>query len=65
MQDPSPVGLRGIVPSLNTPFTADGVVDLDSVGRLVDWMVKAGSAGMLILAVRGLVAEFASAVGPP
>src|SRR6266702_2405036 len=53
MRDPCPVGLRGIVPSLNTPFTADDAVDLDSVRRLVDWTVKAGSAGMLILAVAG------------
>jgi dihydrodipicolinate synthase/N-acetylneuraminate lyase len=53
MQDPCPVGLRGIVPSLNTPFTADDAVDLASVRRLVDWTVEAGSAGMLILAVAG------------
>jgi hypothetical protein len=31
MQDPYPVGRRGIVPSLNTPFTADDAVDIDSV----------------------------------
>jgi hypothetical protein len=53
MQDPCPVGLRGIVPSLNTPFTADDAVDLASVRRLVDWTVEAGSVGMLILAVAG------------
>src|SRR5260370_148267 len=51
--DTWPVGLRGIVPSLNTPFTADDAVDLASVRRLVDWTVEAGSAGMLILAVAG------------
>lgn len=44
-------GLRGIVPSLNTPFQADGGIDADSLGRLVDHTVAAGCAGMLILAV--------------
>jgi 4-hydroxy-tetrahydrodipicolinate synthase len=53
MEDPCSVGLRGIVPSLNTPFTAEDAVDLDSVRRLVDWTVEAGAAGMLILAVAG------------
>jgi 4-hydroxy-tetrahydrodipicolinate synthase len=45
------VGLRGIVPSLNTPFAADGAVDLESTGRLVDATVAAGCVGMLVLAV--------------
>jgi len=53
MEDPCPVGIRGIVPSLNTPFTADDAVDLDSVRRLVDWTVASGAAGMLALAVAG------------
>src|SRR5258708_13032142 len=52
-KDPCPVGIRGIVPSLNTPFTADDAVDLDSVRRLVDWTVASGAAGMLVLAVAG------------
>lgn len=46
-----PPALRGIVPSLNTPFAADGGIDADSLGRLVDHTVAAGCAGMLILAV--------------
>jgi dihydrodipicolinate synthase/N-acetylneuraminate lyase len=53
MRDPCPVGMRGIVPSLNTPFTADGAVDLDGVRRLVNWTVASGAAGMLLLAVAG------------
>jgi hypothetical protein len=53
MQDPCPVGLRGIVPSLNRPFTEDDAADIDHVRRLLDWTVEAGSAGMLILAVAG------------
>jgi 4-hydroxy-tetrahydrodipicolinate synthase len=51
MSDPCEIGLRGIVPSLNTPFRPDGSIDTDSLGRLVDHTVAAGCAGMLILAV--------------
>ncbi|MSP88141.1 MAG: dihydrodipicolinate synthase family protein [Alphaproteobacteria bacterium] len=43
--------LRGIVPSLNTPFLPDGRIDIGGLGRLVDHTVAAGCAGMLILAV--------------
>lgn len=49
--DPCPVGLRGIVPSLNTPFDTDGGVDLISLRRAVDHCVDCGTAGLLILAV--------------
>jgi hypothetical protein len=45
--------LRGIVPSMNTPFLDDGSVDLDSIGRTVEAVIGAGVAGMLILAVAG------------
>lgn len=51
--DPCPVGMRGIVPSLNTPFDADGAVDTASLGRLVEATVAAGCGGMLALAVAG------------
>jgi dihydrodipicolinate synthase/N-acetylneuraminate lyase len=53
MRDPCPVGMRGIVPSLNTPFTADDAIDLDGVRRFVDRTVASGAAGMLLLAVAG------------
>lgn len=58
------VGLRGIVTSLNTPFTSAGEVDHASLRRLVDHMV---SAGMLALAVAGegpslTPAEYAAAL---
>jgi 4-hydroxy-tetrahydrodipicolinate synthase len=53
MNDPCPVAMRGIVPSLNTPFTADDRIDEAGVARLVDATVGAGAAGMLILAVAG------------
>jgi len=54
-EDPCPIGLRGIVPSLHTPFTADGAIDEDALRRLVDHTVGAGCAGMLVGAVAGEV----------
>ncbi|MHA1564303.1 MAG: dihydrodipicolinate synthase family protein [Alphaproteobacteria bacterium] len=53
MNDPCPVALRGIVPSLNTPLSSDGSIDTASLGRLVDLTADSGCAGMLILAVAG------------
>jgi dihydrodipicolinate synthase/N-acetylneuraminate lyase len=49
--------LTGIVPSLNTPFTADDGLDLNSVARLVDHVIEAGCGGMLVLAVAGETAS--------
>lgn len=51
MNDPCPVALRGIVPSLNTPFAADGALDLAGLRRTVDHIVDSGCAGILALAV--------------
>ena len=51
MTQPGPAFLRGIVPSMNTPFLDDGSVDLAGIRRSVDAVVQAGVAGMLILAV--------------
>ena len=45
--------MKGIVPSLNTPFDANGGLDLLSVRRLVNHTVDAGCGGMLALAVAG------------
>jgi len=45
--------MKGIVPSLNTPFDKDGAVDHDSLRRLVNHTVDAGCGGMLGLAVAG------------
>ncbi len=53
MNDSCPVGLRGIVPSLNTPFLTDGAIDVASLRRLVDHVYESGCAGMLLLAVAG------------
>ena len=49
-QDPD---MRGIVPSLNTPFDRDGALEIASLRRLVDHTVDAGCGGMLGLAVAG------------
>lgn len=53
--DPCPIGMRGIVPSLHTPFDADGAIDEIALHRLVDRTVSAGCAGMLVGAVAGEV----------
>ena len=45
--------LVGLTPSLNTPFRADGDVDLAAVARLVERTVAAGASGALVLAVAG------------
>ena len=47
MSDPCPVGLRGIVPSLNTPFTDADEIDEDGLRREVDHVVAAGCVGIL------------------
>lgn len=61
MAQTSPTILRGIVPSMNTPFLDDGSVDLAGIRRSVDAVVQTGVAGMLILAV---AAETASLTLP-
>jgi 4-hydroxy-tetrahydrodipicolinate synthase len=43
--------LNGIVPSQNTPFTAEGAVDYEGVAGLARASLAAGVAGLLILAV--------------
>lgn len=47
------MSMKGIVPSLNTPFLEDGSVDYTSLRKLVDHTVEAGCGGMLGLAVAG------------
>lgn len=44
---------RGILPSMNTPFLADGSIDVDGIARSVAAVLQAGVAGMLVLAVAG------------
>lgn len=45
--------MKGIVPSLNTPFNENGTLDHVSLRRLVNHTVDAGCGGMLGLAVAG------------
>ncbi len=45
--------MKGIVPSLNTPFDVDGALDHVSLRRLVNHTVESGCSGMLCLAVAG------------
>lgn len=40
--------LRGLIPVLATPFSADGELDLDSLRRLVDFQVAAGVDGVAV-----------------
>jgi dihydrodipicolinate synthase/N-acetylneuraminate lyase len=51
--DPCPVAMRGIVPSLNTPFDASGEADEKAYACLVDHSICAGAVGLLALAVAG------------
>lgn len=53
--------MRGIVPSLNTPFDATGAVDLAAVGALVEETVASGAAGILAIAVAGEHASLSDA----
>lgn len=53
--------LRGIVPSLNTPFSADGSIDRASLPRLVDHCVRSGCSGALALAAAGETAHLNAA----
>ena len=45
--------MKGIVPSLNTPFDKEGGVDDCSLRRLVNHTIGAGCGGMLGLAIAG------------
>ena len=48
---------RGIIPSMNTPFLANGAVDLEGIRRSTDAALGAGVSGMLVLAVAGETAS--------
>lgn len=39
----NPDAIRGAITPLITPFTPDGELDLETLGRLVDWQLAAGS----------------------
>jgi 4-hydroxy-tetrahydrodipicolinate synthase len=43
-----PGSIRGAITPLVTPFGPDGALDLESVGRLVDWQLAEGSHGISV-----------------
>ena len=45
--------MRGIIPSLHTPFCSDNKVDILSFQKLIDHTIVSGCAGMLVGAVAG------------
>lgn len=45
--------MRGIIPSLHTPFCRDNKVDILSLQKLIDHTIVSGCAGMLVGAVAG------------
>ena len=45
--------MRGIIPSLHTPFSKDNKIDIDSLKKLIDHTISSGCAGMLVGAVAG------------
>jgi 4-hydroxy-tetrahydrodipicolinate synthase len=46
-------GFRGVHPILPTPFAADGAVDVESMGRLVDYQITTGIDGVAVLGFMG------------
>ena len=46
MTQSGPALLRGIVPSMNTPFLDDGSVDLAGIRRSVDAVLQAGASAV-------------------
>lgn len=51
--DPSPIGMRGIIPSLNTPFDNEDRIDETGVTRLTERSIESGAVGLLVVAVAG------------
>ena len=45
--------MRGIIPSLHTPFSKDNEIDLYSLKKLIDHTISSGCTGMLVGAVAG------------
>ncbi len=48
---------RGIIPSMNTPFLADGGIDLAGLDACSEHTIASGASGMLVLAVAGETAS--------
>ena len=52
--------LDGIVPILQTPFTTDGKLDVVSLQRVADHVVRAGAAGLIYPAVASEVSKLSA-----
>ena len=53
MKDPCKIGLRGLIPSLHTPFLDNNELDQRSIEKIIDHVIRNNCAGMLIGAVAG------------
>ena len=40
---------KGVYPVMLTPFTEDNKVDYESLGRLIEWYIDAGVAGLFAI----------------
>jgi dihydrodipicolinate synthase/N-acetylneuraminate lyase len=47
------VDWRGYIPAVTTPFAADGELELDRFGELLDWMVAEGMHGVAVAGTTG------------
>lgn len=45
--------IRGVIVPMFTPFTADGALDVDAIGPLVDFLIERGIAGLFPLGTNG------------
>lgn len=53
MTEPSGLPERGFVAIAVTPLTADGAIDFDGMGRLMDFYIDGGADGITLLGVMG------------
>ena len=44
---------RGIATALATPMTSSGAIDYDAYGRLIDWQIESGIAGLVTCGTTG------------
>ena len=44
---------RGIATALATPMELDGAIDYEAYGRLIDWQIDAGVAGLVACGTTG------------
>ena len=52
---------RGIATALATPMDLDGTIDYEAYGRLIDWQIESGVAGLVACGTTGESATMAEA----